>query len=63
METGKQTISSKPLALVEAFADLTDPRIAGRSKHDLVEMLVVSVCALMCGVCARRRGIRNNLAV
>ena len=50
METGKQDISSKRLPLVDAFADLADPRIAGRSKHDLVEMLVVSVCALMCGV-------------
>jgi len=50
METGKRDTSSKQLALVEAFSELADPRIAGRSKHDLVEMLVVSVCALMCGV-------------
>ena len=50
METGKRDTSSKQLTLVEAFADVADPRIAGRSKHDLVEMLVVSVCALMCGV-------------
>ena len=50
MGTGKQEIPSKRLSLAEAFAGLPDPRVAGRSKHDLVEMLVVTVCALLCGV-------------
>ena len=50
METGKQAVPGKRLSLVEAFADLPDPRVGGRSKHDLVEMLVVTVCALVCGV-------------
>lgn len=50
METGNQDVPSKRLSLVEAFADLPDSRIAGRSKHNLVEMLVVTVCALVCGV-------------
>lgn len=50
METGKRDVPSKALSLVESFADLPEPRVAGRSKHDLVEMLVVTVCALMCGV-------------
>ena len=44
MET--QAVSSKRLSLAEAFAGLPDPRVAGRSKHDLVEMLVEDVgCA------------------
>lgn len=50
METGDRDIRSKRLSLVEAFAGLPDARVAGRSKHNLVEMLVVTVCALMCGV-------------
>jgi len=50
METGKQEVPSKRLSLAEAFAEIPDPRVAGRSKHDLVEMLVVTVCGLVCGV-------------
>lgn len=50
MESGKQDVSSQRLSLMEAFADLPEPRVAGRSKHDLVEMLVVAVCALISGV-------------
>lgn len=50
METENSAVQSKRLSLAEAFAGLPDPRVAGRSKHDLVEMLVVTVCALLCGV-------------
>ena len=37
------------LSLSEAFSVIPDPRVRGRSKHDLVEMLVVAVCAVLCG--------------
>ena len=50
METETLAVASKKLSLVEAFADLPDPRVVGRSKHDLIEMLVVAVCGLVCGV-------------
>ena len=43
METGK------PVSLAEAFSIIVDPRVAGRSTYDLVEMLVVAVCAMLCG--------------
>ncbi len=43
METGK------PVSLAAAFSMIVDPRIVGRSTHDLVEMLVVAVCATLCG--------------
>ena len=43
METGK------PVSLAAAFSVIVDPRIVGRSPHDLVEMLVVAVCAMLCG--------------
>lgn len=50
MEKDKQEAAGKRISLVEAFAGLPDPRVTGRAKHDLVEMLVVAVCALTCGV-------------
>lgn len=50
METENPAAQSKRLSLVDAFTGLPDPRVAGRSKHDLAEMLVVTVCALLCGV-------------
>jgi len=50
METGKQENLGRRLSLAEAFAEIPDPRVAGRSKHDLVEILVVAVCGVLCGV-------------
>ena len=50
METEKRGVESKKLSLVEVFADIPDPRVVGRSKHDLTEMLVVTVCGVLCGV-------------
>ena len=45
MEMEKQDVPGKRLSLAEAFSGLPDPRVVGRSKHDLVEMLVVTVNA------------------
>lgn len=41
--------TGKLVSLAEAFSVIVDPRVAGRSTHDLVEMLVVAVCAMLCG--------------
>jgi hypothetical protein len=49
METENQDTPSERLSLAEALAGLPDPRVTGRSKHDLVEMLVVTVCGRFCG--------------
>ena len=38
---------SKPL--VEAFAELPEPRVAGRCEHLLHEVLVMAVCGLLVG--------------
>ena len=38
------------LALTAVFAEVPDPRVVGRSSYDLVEMLVISVCAMVCGI-------------
>ena len=50
METGKLDAVSGRLVLAEAFTDVPDPRVTGRSRHDLVEMLVIAVCAMVCGI-------------
>ena len=46
----KTEATSARVSLMEAFGELPDPRVAGRSKPDLLEMLVVTVCALISGV-------------
>jgi predicted transposase YbfD/YdcC len=50
METEKQEVPGKRMSISEAFAEIPDPRVAGRSKHHLVEMLVLAACAMVCGV-------------
>ena len=37
------------LSLIEHFQDLPDPRVQGRTDHDLIDVLVIAVCALLCG--------------
>jgi predicted transposase YbfD/YdcC len=35
--------------LMESFADMPDPRVVGRTDHDLLDILVLTVCAVVCG--------------
>jgi predicted transposase YbfD/YdcC len=42
-------VTGTPVSLADAFPVIVDPRVAGRSTHDLVEILVVAVCATLCG--------------
>ena len=35
--------------LIECFRAVADPRVEGRSKHLLIDVLVISVCAMLCG--------------
>jgi predicted transposase YbfD/YdcC len=37
------------LSLIEHFRELPDPRVQGRCDHDLVDVLVMGVCTLLCG--------------
>jgi predicted transposase YbfD/YdcC len=37
------------LSLVEQFKQLPDPRVRGRCEHDLVDVLVIALCCLLCG--------------
>jgi len=50
METGKLDFLEGRLALTDVFADVSDYRVIGRSKHNLVDMLVITVCAMVCGI-------------
>jgi predicted transposase YbfD/YdcC len=36
------------LALVECFSDITDPRINRRRRHKLIDLIVISICAVIC---------------
>jgi len=40
---------SPPLSLVDAFADLPDPRVERTRWHSLVDLLVIALCAMICG--------------
>ena len=37
------------IALARNFADLPDPRIDRTKKHALADILVITVCAVICG--------------
>ncbi len=37
------------LKLLESFADMPDPRVVGRTDHHLLDILVLTVCAVVCG--------------
>jgi len=41
--------SSLKSSLLVIFDELPDPRVEGRCKHRLIDVIVVSVCALLCG--------------
>ena len=37
------------LSLLEHFKDLADPPVQGRCDHDLVDILAIAICTLLCG--------------
>ena len=39
----------KPPTIVEHFSSLTDPRIRLKTKHKLIDIIVITVCATICG--------------
>ncbi len=36
-------------SLVGYFASMTDPRINRRKAHELVDILVIAICTMLCG--------------
>ena len=37
------------LSLLEHFKDLADPRVIGRCDHELLDVMVIALCCLLCG--------------
>jgi predicted transposase YbfD/YdcC len=35
--------------LIDSFSSLPDPRVVGRTTHNLVDIMVLTVCAVLCG--------------
>lgn len=40
---------STPPSLITHFQDLPDPRVNRRKEHDLIDVLVIAICTLLCG--------------
>jgi hypothetical protein len=40
---------SEPNSLVEHFASLKDPRIVKKNRHKLLDIVVIAICAVICG--------------
>ncbi len=40
---------SAPTSLVEHFVSLADPRIVKKNRHNLLDIVVISICAVICG--------------
>jgi predicted transposase YbfD/YdcC len=38
-----------PMSIEEAFVDLEDPRVEGRTDHKLQDIIVIAICAVICG--------------
>jgi predicted transposase YbfD/YdcC len=41
--------NQRPQTLVEHFSNVTDPRIDRTKRHKLIDILVISICATICG--------------
>jgi len=41
--------SQKPKTLIEHFSTITDPRIDRTKRHKLIDILVIAICATICG--------------
>src|SRR5215217_16281 len=37
------------LSVVDCFKEIPDPRVKGRCEHELVDVLVIALCTLLCG--------------
>ena len=41
-------LSGVEMTLIEAFSELPDPRTGPAQRHDLTEMIVMALCAVLC---------------
>ena len=38
-----------PRTLIEHFSSITDPRIDRTKRHQLIDILIIAICATICG--------------
>src|SRR5260370_16870725 len=41
--------SPQPLCIAHHFRDLPDPRLSRLCEHDLLDILTITICAVLCG--------------
>jgi len=50
LEKKKTTMDEKPYSsLTATFSELSDPRVEGRCKHKLLDIVIIAVCAVITG--------------
>ncbi len=42
-------MDSCPTSIARHFATLSDPRVAGTTRHELLDILTMALCAVICG--------------
>ncbi len=43
----KRNVTAQPI--ITCFSKLADPRVVGRTKHKLIDVIVIAICAVICG--------------
>lgn len=43
------------ISLTRLFEDMDDPRVVGRCSYPLVELVLIGICAVLCGAETGRR--------
>ena len=52
--------NQSPITLVEHFSSITDPRVDRTKRHKLIDILVISICATICGAEGWEEGARSE---
>lgn len=39
----------KGITIIESFSELTEPRILKKTEHKLIDIIVIAICAVICG--------------
>ena len=42
-------MASEPTSLMEHFASLYDPRVLKKNQHNLLDIVVIAICGMICG--------------
>ena len=42
-------MSEVEISIQQVFAGLEDPRVVGRTAHKLIDIIIIAICATICG--------------